>query len=210
MKDGKRFVIVGAGSLAPGDLAAIRDAGDFICAADAGYQALISAGIEPDLLIGDFDSMDAPDASCETIRLPVVKDDTDTVYAVREGFRRGFDRFVLYGALGGSRVSHTFANVQLLSMIAEMGGSGELVQGRTRVFLLRQGEVRTFPPGTKGILSVFSLTESAEVSLSGLFYPLDHGTLNRNFPLGVSNHFTGDPSEIAVHRGEVLAVTEEE
>ncbi|MBR6321280.1 MAG: thiamine diphosphokinase [Lachnospiraceae bacterium] len=218
-----RFIIVGAGSICPGDLHFKKEPGDFLCAADAGFKALTAAGFQPDLVIGDFDSMaenalfqrykgtqgaETPEIPFEVIRLPVEKDDTDIVFCVKEGFRRGYTDFVIFGALGGSRLSHTVANLQLLTMIRDGGGNGKLIAGNTAVFLMKGGETKSFPAGLSGILSVFSLTEESELSLAGLFYPLDHGILTRHFPLGVSNHFTEAEARITVHRGEILVIIE--
>ena len=58
--------------------------GDLVIAADAGYQTCRKLGIEPDLVLGDFDSMPVPEHAEEIIRLPVEKDDTDTIAAVRK------------------------------------------------------------------------------------------------------------------------------
>ena len=203
------FYIVAAGEVCDGDLPVQLREGDFLCAADAGYLRLMAAGQKPDLLIGDFDSMEEP-KDVDRITLPVIKDDTDTVYAVKEGLKRGFRRFRIYGALGGARISHTVANIQLLSMIRDMGGEGELLKGKTAISLLGAGDHRSFDSGRRGLISLFSLTEASDVTIRGLFYPLDHGELRRIFPLGVSNHFTGEEAEILVHRGEVLLILEEE
>ena len=229
------FIIVGAGSLAGSDLPLEKKPGDFVCAADAGYLALSEAGIRPDLVVGDFDSMPervlsegigtdpkSVSGSCknpgagaefsaplpEIIRLPVEKDDTDTVFCVREGFRRGYQDFLILGALGGSRLSHSIANLQLLSMIRDLGGTAVIRYGKTEVFLLGEGEEKSFPESASGSLSVFSLSEESVITLSGLYYPLDRGTLTRRFPLGVSNHFTGSPAKVTVHSGELLVITE--
>ena len=200
--------IVGAGSLSSADLPAERAPEDLLIAADAGYRALQAAGIKPDLIIGDFDSM-PPVAGENVITLPVEKDDTDVGYAVKEGLRRGFRRFVICGGLGGKRLSHTLANLQLLSFIRQQGGRGELVWGGIRAFLVAN-ETRAFPAEQRGIVSLFALQGPAVVTLTGLHYPLTRGTLQPGFPLGVSNHFTGTPATVTVHSGVVLAVLEEE
>jgi len=209
MKDGC-FIIVGAGDIAKEDLPVKLFPGDLLCAADAGYRHLTAAGQQPDLLIGDFDSMEEPASELPPrIVLPTVKDDTDTGYAVREGFRMGYRRFRIYGGIGGARLSHTVANIQLLSWIRENGGEAELVSGGTRLFIRSAGQSEHFDERTEGTVSVFSLSESSEISIRGLFYPLDHGELLRTWPLGVSNHFKGDPGEITVHTGEILIILEE-
>ena len=203
----KRCWIIGAGSVAKGDLPFDCGADDLIIAADGGYCHLQQAGMEPHLLIGDFDSMERPKTGCETISLPIEKDDTDMVFAVKEGFARGYTHFMLLGALGGNRLSHTLANVQLLSFIKEQGGDGVLVLGGTQVRMLKE-EAVTFPATQQGSCSVFAYSEKAIVSLQGLYYPLDHGEITNSFPLGVSNHFTGNQATVTVHQGQVLVVIE--
>ena len=208
--DGSVFFIVSAGDLCDGDLPVLLSEGDFLCAADAGYLHLLRVGQRPDLVIGDFDSMEKTELppDMERIILPEVKDDTDTIYAVREGFRRGYRRFRIYCALGGIRFSHTVANIQLLAMIRDLGGEGELLAGTTRLFIGSTGSETVFDGDREGYLSVFSLTDQSEVSIRGMYYTLDHGLLTRSYPLGVSNHFIGGTAVITVHSGEVLLVEE--
>ncbi len=56
-------------------------------------------------------------------------------------------------------------------------------------------------------MSVFCLGRDAEgVSIRGLKYELDQGTLTPGFPLGVSNSFVGKPSQIEVKNGSLLVI----
>ena len=73
--------------------------GDLQIAADAGLHLCERLGVRPDIVLGDFDSMDVRQAPADCIRVPVEKDDTDTMLALREGLRRGCDIFYLYGAI---------------------------------------------------------------------------------------------------------------
>ena len=88
--------------------------GDLVLAADAGYLACRQAGITPDLLLGDFDSMDQPADFDHVCRVPVEKDDTDTMLAVKTGLEQGCGEFYIYGGTGGRRLDHTLANLQTL------------------------------------------------------------------------------------------------
>ena len=81
--------------------------GDLVLAADAGYLACRQAGITPDLLLGDFDSMDQPADFDHVCRVPVEKDDTDTMLAVKTGLEQGCGEFYIYGGTGGRRLDHT-------------------------------------------------------------------------------------------------------
>lgn len=203
-----KCVIVGAGDVCPGDLSFEKNDGDLLIAADAGYRYLEKAGIVPDLLIGDFDSTDRPDFAGETVVLPVMKDDTDVGYAIKEGLRRGYKEFMIFGSLGGKRTSHTLANIQLLSFLRARGAFGTLICGMTRMFII-DGTFR-FDENASGDLSLFALGDAASVTICGTKYDVEKATLARTFPLGVSNSFTGRVGCITVHSGEVLCVIEKE
>lgn len=96
-------------------------AGDFIIAADGGWLACRKAGITPDLLLGDFDSLSTRPDFPNILRVPVEKDDTDTMLAVKTGLERGETEFHIYGGMGGRRTDHTIANFQALLYLARRG-----------------------------------------------------------------------------------------
>lgn len=204
----KQCIIVGAGTIYQGDLPFEKQENDLLIAADGGYEYLVKAGMSPDLLIGDFDSMEKPKVSCETITLPVEKDDTDIVFAVKEGFRRGYTRFVIFGGLGGKRLSHTIANMQLLEYVALQGGTARLIGGTFSLFLLTQGQSHSFEQEIGKELSVFSITPAASVTLQGVKYPVTKATLERCFPLGVSNRILEPTATVMVRSGTILVVIE--
>ena len=89
---------------------------DCVIACDRGYLHARKMGIRPDLIIGDFDSAPFPDVSVPVESYPARKDDTDTMLAVKHGLLKGFDRFVILGALGG-RLDHTIANLSVLEYL---------------------------------------------------------------------------------------------
>lgn len=75
-------------------------------------------------MLGDFDSMDASEAPPDCIRVPVEKDDTDTMLALREGLRRGCDTFYLYGATAarGSTTRSPTSSRSPFSCVTARGG----------------------------------------------------------------------------------------
>ncbi len=172
-------------------------------AADGGLRHTQALGLEPDVILGDFDSLGyVPDHSRV---FPVEKDDTDTMLAVKLALERGCDFFLFYGALDGPRLDHTVANFQTLAYLASHGARGVLI-GRDYIVTVLAGEHIEFPASAAGILSLFCLGACAEVTIRGLQYPLEHGLLRPDFPLGVSNHFVGRAARITVHDGHVLAL----
>lgn len=179
---------------------------DYVIAADGGLQHTQALGIEPQEILGDFDSLGYIPQDARVF--PVEKDDTDAMLAARRGLALGFREFLYYGSLDGKRLDHTVANYQTLQYLADHGARGYLVGQDFLVTVVKEGRI-LFPEGTEGVISVFCLGADARgVSLRGLYYPLEEGTLTAGFPLGVSNHFTGAPAEISVEAGSLLVMWE--
>lgn len=177
---------------------------DLIIAADAGFLKLKKYGIKPHIILGDFDSMTQIPNEGEIIKHPVRKDDTDTLLAVKTGFERGYNRFVIYGGTGG-RLDHTLANLQTLSYIASLGGSGYLCGDDFTATAIKDSTL-CFSENAKGNISVFSATNYSTISIDGLLYPLSKVSISHDFPLGVSNEFIGKKSKITVHSGTILII----
>ena len=175
---------------------------DYIIAADGGLSHVESLGLKPQQILGDFDSLGyvPQDAHC----FPVEKDDTDAMLAIRHGLELGYSRFVLYGALDGPRLDHTLANFQALQYLSDHHATGYLVGNDYIVTVIRNEKI-TFCPGCTGIISVFCMGADAKgVTIKGLKYPLENGSLTAGFPLGVSNHFVGEAASISVTDGSLL------
>ena len=177
---------------------------DTVIAADGGLAHTQKLGIAPHIILGDFDSLGYVPEGARVY--PVEKDDTDSMLAVRKGLALGLKRFVLYGALDGPRLDHTVANLQTLLFLAEHGARGFLV-GKDQIVTAIKDETAVFPAGFTGTVSLFCLGEKAEgVSIRGLHYSLEDGTLDSCFPLGVSNHFTGAEASVTVKKGSLIAI----
>lgn len=182
------------------------DPGDFVIAADAGYRTCLGEGIRPDLLLGDFDSMEPPEGLANVRRLPVEKDDTDTLAAIRMGLERGCTDFLLYGGTGGKRLDHTLANLQSLLYLRRRGARGFLFDNDFLWTVIENESIAIQKTVEWGLVSVFCLGDRAEgVDETGLQYPLEHAVLTPEFPLGVSNHILEPEARITVRKG-ILAV----
>ena len=178
-------------------------ADDYILAADGGLVHLQALGLTPNGIIGDFDSLGYIPQGSQVF--PVEKDDTDAMLAIKKGLELGYREFILYGSLDGPRLDHTVANFQALTFLADRGATGYLI-GRDYIVTCVKDMIR-FSAGATGILSVFCMGQDARgVTLRGLQYPLENGVLTAGFPLGVSNHFVGEPAEISVKQGSLLVL----
>ncbi len=131
-----RCVIVGGAGINDYDSARgyLRD-DDFVIYCDSGLKHMEGLGAAPSLLVGDWDSHKDPGMDVETITLPVAKDDTDTVYAMREGVKRGFRDFLLLGVMG-ARLDHTLVNVYILTALENRGCRGIIVDDYSEMELI--------------------------------------------------------------------------
>ena len=179
--------------------------GDLVLAGDAGYLGCRPAGVVPDLLLGDFDSMDQPEDFDRVRRMPVEKDDTDTMLAVKTGLEQGCGEFYLYGGTGGKRLDHTLANLQTLLYLRRRGARGYLYDNDF-VWTAIENETLTVEQTVEwGLLSVFSLEgRAAGIDEAGVQYPLSRASLTAEFPLGVSNHIIAPKARITVRQGALL------
>jgi thiamine pyrophosphokinase len=186
---------------------------DVLVAADGGARFLLGRGLRPDVAVGDFDSLGPGDlarlreAGVAVVSHPVRKDATDGELAVDEALRRGAGELVLAGALGA--LDHTLGHLAILRRLAARGVAARLAAPHlaVRVLVAPAGVELDAPTGTR--VSVAPLGADAEVSLSGLDYPLDHGVLPADACLGLGNVVVaGGEGRVVLHRGIVAVLVE--
>ena len=179
----------------------------FVICADCGYRHALAQNIQPDLLVGDFDSYEEPiPETVQVIRYPAEKDVSDTWAAFTAGAKRGCQNFLIYGAFGGERIDHAYANIQLLHHIAEEHLEGCLFYQNQKVTVfIGKPEKKLL---ISGKFSLFSLTEQCTgMTIRGAKYHLQNHVLKQTFPLCLSNE-TEKQAEITVQQGTLLVFTE--
>ena len=150
----KLCAIISGGRRAPLD--GIENA-DRIIACDKGYQYAEEAGVRPQLLVGDFDSYTGSlPADIPILDLPVEKDDTDTMAAIRYAVQEDYSEIVLYCALGG-RLDHLLGNVQSAVFAVERGCRVHIIDTDNLLYFFTDGAL-TLPPRGGWSLSLLSLT----------------------------------------------------
>lgn len=178
--------------------------GDLVIAADAGYGLCLELGIAPDLVLGDFDSMPEP-AGVPVRRVPVEKDDTDAMLALKTGLEEGCGEFYLYGFTGGKRLDHTLANLQSLLFLRRRGARGWMYGDDFLWTAIENESLAVRREVEWGLFSAFCLGDRAEgVDETGFQYPLRNAVLTPEFPLGVSNHILEPEAAVTVRRGALL------
>ena len=176
---------------------------DFNIFCDSGLAHQEALGVEPHLIVGDFDSLPDPHTDIETIVLPCEKDDTDTVFAVKEALKRGFDDFLLLGAAGG-RLDHTLGNVSILLMLHRQGKRALLVDDYSEMEIVSKDPV--FVDDSFPFFSLLNISGTAEgITVEGAKYPLRDAEIRCTWQYGISNEvLPGRQARISVDKGELL------
>lgn len=186
---------------------------DWMIAADSGMQFFFDAGMRPDHVIGDFDSV-----RCETLRyfeaqqtlgmtrLAVQKDDTDTEAAIRFAIAQGCGEIHVLGGMG-SRLDHMLANVGLLGIGLTEGVSLFLVDPQNRVRMIKEELTIAKSKQYGKFVSLLPVTPKVTgVTLYGMKYPLSDFTLRCYSSLGISNEIVDEEARICLREGVLLVV----
>jgi thiamine pyrophosphokinase len=188
---------------------------DFTVAADGGARYALEAGVLPDLVVGDMDSLgeglalevERRGASLE--RHPVRKDKMDGQLAVLAARERGATVADLLCA-GGGRLGALFAVPHVLLAAERVGLRSTVVADRVRMFVIEAG-CRKVEGEPQDSVSIFPLSGPATgVTLEGMEYPLDDASLEPGDTLGFHNELIGSEATVSVGKGAVLVVHETE
>lgn len=209
----KKCIVIGAGDLTVGQVSVGEE--DLVIAVDGGINYCSVLEIEPDILLGDFDSVNEAqreaimqmkeEAPERVVVLKPEKDDTDMLAALRLGLEKGYDYFLIYGGCGG-RVEHTIANIQCLLFLKNRGAVGYLMDGSGMMFVMKDEEVK-LRENLEGYFSLFCLGKEAKgVTIRGMKYELTDYCMTNDFPIGVSNEFVGKEATVSVADGELLGI----
>ncbi len=202
----KKCVIVGGADINNYEyIKALISKDDYIIYCDSGLKHVDKLGLKPSLIVGDFDSHVNPHMDVETIVLPVVKDDTDTVYAAKEGVKRGFKDFVLIGVIGG-RLDHSLANVSILLYLRNEGLEGIIVDDYSVMKIV--GQKTEYIPDKYSYFSLVNITGKTEgITIKNAKYEIQNAVITTDYQYGVSNEITpGKVAEVSVSDGELLLI----
>lgn len=187
-----------------------------VVAADGGAARCLSAGVQPDLVVGDFDSL----AASERDRLQGLgvelrpadpdKDESDMELCLLAALEVGAERITILGALGIDRPEHSIANLLLLAD-PRLDAAEVSLLGRasciTRIGT-HDGPGEIVITGASGdFVSLFPLGASVDgVSTEGLRFPLHAEVLSLGPSRGLSNELLGTTARVRTRRGRLLVV----
>lgn len=210
-----RYVIISGGYIE--DVFALewlqKNKYDVMIAADSGMNFLHRNHIIPDVIAGDFDSVESGSLEAfsqmkevEMLRLNPIKDDTDTEFVIREAIRRGAKEITVLGATG-TRLDHVLGNMHLLGIGLQEDVMIELVDAYNRIHMI-SGEVELKKSEQFGeYISLLPIDGTVTgVTLEGFKYPLKDAVIPSFSSLGISNEIVEEQAKIKIKKGVLLLI----
>ena len=202
----KRCVIVGGAGINNYDYIRSRlCVDDYIVFCDSGLRHLEPLQVKPSLIVGDFDSHDNPYLDVETIVLPCEKDDTDTVFAVKEAIKRGFDDFLLIGVVG-ARLDHTLGNVSILLYLDSIGKKGIVIDDYSEMEIVSNEPA--YIEDSYAFFSLLNVSGTAKgITIENAKYLLNNAEITCEYQYGVSNEvLPGKTAKVSILEGKLLLI----
>ena len=178
-----------------------------VLAADRGAATALAFGFRPDIVVGDFDSLDPPTLdeltrTCVTIEThPRDKDQTDGQLAIERALAMEPEALVLLGFVGGSRFDQTLAT---LSLLTRLNLPTVVLDDRNESLLLHAPATYTWPAEADEIVSLVPFTADAVVTTDGLRWPLRAETLRVGDTRGISNEPVSNTPRVEIASGTLL------
>jgi thiamine pyrophosphokinase len=212
MKQKKKIIIISGGEieLDPVFYKRFVNEGDYIICADSGTDNALKVGINPDIIVGDMDSInpqtltEITNRNIEIHKYNPEKDFSDTEIAIQYAMTMNINEIIIFGAIG-DRLDHTLSNIHLIKTCLEKGYNAKIVNKKNEVSLINDS---IYIDGKKGdLVSLIPLTEEVEgVITDGLYYPLKDETLFLGSTRGNSNVMIDDKAIVKIKSGLLLVI----
>lgn len=162
----------------------------------------------PDLIVGDFDSYEKPeDSDAEVIALPREKDDTDSIRAVKEAVKRGFEEYLIIGAVG-NRLDHSLVNVYALLYLYEFGYKAKIVDDYSEMKIVGSKKKEKVSAWFNYFSLVTISGPAKGVTIENAKYPLTDAEISPSYQYATSNEVAEGKSEayVSVKEGYLLLI----
>lgn len=198
----RALVVANGQPPSPALLRRLAGEADLVVAADGGAAAALDAGITPDAVVGDLDSItEHPELSLPPETFHRVPDPatTDLQKSVAFAIERGA-RAVDIVAAGGGRADHALAN---LSVLVTFRGQADLRihDDQFEISLVNGSATIDAEPGT--LISLVAIGLCYGVTTRGMRWDLSDFTLPFG-PRGIHNEVAASPATVSVRRGDLL------
>lgn len=186
---------------------------NYVIGADRGAQFLIEHGIEPNMALGDFDSVNneqlhaIKQQSQQFIGFDAIdKDYTDTQIAFEHALELNPKKIIIVGGLG-TRYDHTLANIQLLELALERNIQAVIIDQYNSIQLMND-TLTLFHNGYHYVSLIPYSDQVTGITLQGFKYPLTDATLTKGRSIGISNELIDAQENGTIHiqSGKLLVI----
>ena len=188
----------------------------FVIAVDRGLEHALALGLQPDLLVGDLDSVDelavraAELAGTSIEKHPSDKDATDLELALEAAARHRPGDAVTVVSGGGGRFDHDHAVPAVIAGTARPGASVRAFIGRAEIVALRGPDHIEVIGEPGSLVSLLPVAGAAVgVSISGVRWPLRDAVLDPFAGRAVSNELVSAHAGVTITSGSMLVVQPE-
>lgn len=186
---------------------------ELIIAADRGLEGAKILGLQPNIMLGDYDSVALElleeyekNDQVVSVQYPTEKDYTDTHLAVITAIERGAAEICILGATG-SRLDHVMANMGLLLLGLKAGIETELVDSNNRIRMVQKHMTIEQKNQFGSYVSLLPFTEQVKgITLKGFKYPLNDADFSMGMSWGISNEITESMAEIKIRDGILYVI----
>ncbi|MEJ6950876.1 thiamine diphosphokinase [Natronospora cellulosivora (SeqCode)] len=189
-------------------LSFINNQESFLIAADAGVLLYQKLALSPDVLIGDFDSLDNSilqsyeSKGIDVIKYPKEKDETDGELAIKYCIDNDIDEIIIIGSFGG-RFDHQLANILLLEYAYHHQINAIIKDIDIEIALI--SSYKRFDNCQNDILSLIPLDAKVDgIRIEGCRYNVEEESLFRYKSRGISNQIIEERAEVRVDNGLLL------
>ena len=183
---------------------------DLIIAVDGGTRHAWDVGVDPQLVIGDLDSLSERErqrleaSGAEISSFSARKDKTDLELALLHAVSEGATTILVLAALGG-RLDQTVGNVLLLTSPRLSEVEVRIVDGGQTAFLIRdEAAVKGEPGDTVSLIPLGG--DAVGVTAEGMEWPLEDETLHLGSTRGISNVQREEQAYVRVQQGQLLCI----
>jgi len=183
---------------------------DYVICADGGLEKAANLGVVPNVILGDFDSVDPivlkkyQSMNIETKKFPAEKDYTDMELSIEFAIEKGYENIVLIGA-SGSRLDHSMANIMLLEKYFKLGIKIEMIDNNNKIKIISDNTDLYLNNKENYFVSIVPVDDLISgLTLEGFKYPLDEVIVKRGSTLCVSNEIIKNKGRVLLNKGTAL------
>lgn len=184
---------------------------DIIIAVDKGLETIDYLKLEPQYILGDFDSVNTKilekykTQNIKIIKLNPEKDLTDTHSAIDLALEIKSTEITILGAIG-TRLDHTMANIHILKQALDKNIKAKIVNEKNEIELIDKESIIKKDDNYKYVSIIPLTTNVTGITIEGMKYIINDYTLSIGDSLGVSNEQIDKEAKISIKTGILVVI----